>query len=325
MRYRKFGDAGWKVSEVGLGTWQFGGDWGAVSEEGARAVMKAAVDCGVTFFDTADVYGAGRSETLIGGFFDECSEKVYIATKMGRLEGYPDGYSLDLFRRCVENSLKRLKREAIDLLQLHCIPQRYLESGEAFDWLRVLRDEGKIRAFGASVETEGEAEICLEQSDLASLQVIFNIFRQKPADGLFKRAKRNGIALILRLPLASGLLAGKFSRETAFASSDHRTYNRNGEAFSAGETFSGLEFAFGLECVEEIRRHVPAGMDMAQFALRWILDHPEVSVVIPGATKVAQVQGNAAASDLPPLAKPVHTALRKLYDEKIDQRIRGRM
>ncbi|MBN1306834.1 MAG: aldo/keto reductase, partial [Chitinispirillaceae bacterium] len=211
-----------------------------------------------------------------------------------------------------------------DLMQLHCIPQRYLESCEVFDWLRELRDEGKIRAFGASVETQEEAEICLEQSDLASLQVIFNIFRQKPVDRLFKRAKRNGVALIVRLPLASGLLAGKYSRETTFAPSDHRTYNRNGEAFSVGETFSGLEFTLGLDCVEEVRRLVPAGMDMAHFALRWILDHTEVSVAIPGAAKVAQVKSNAAASDLPPLPKPVHTALRRLYDEKIDRLIRGR-
>jgi len=323
MHYRKFGAAGWNVSEIGLGTWQFGGDWGAMPEATATAIMKTAVDCGVNFFDTADVYGNGRSETLIGGFLSSCSERIRVATKLGRLEGYPDGYSFELFRRCTENSLKRLNVEIIDLLQLHCIPRDHLESGEVFDWLRVLRNEGKILAFGASVETEEEAEICLEQSDLASLQIIFNIFRQQPAGGFFKRAQRNRVALIVRLPLASGLLAGKFTKDTVFASSDHRTYNRNGEAFSVGETFSGLEYSYGLECVEAVRKLVPAEMEMAPFALRWILDHPEVSVVIPGATKATQVQTNAAASDLPLLAKPVYTALRKLYDEKIEPRIRG--
>ncbi len=324
MHYRQFGSTGWKVSEIGLGTWQFGGDWGGLDEGVARAILTTAVDKGINFIDTADVYGGGRSETLIGKFCSGCGERVYVATKLGRLEGYPDGYSLDLFRRCVENSLQRLKREAIDLLQLHCIPEKHLKSGEVFDWLDVLRTEGKICAFGASVETSGEALICLQRPDLASLQVIFNIFRQKPAEEFFGEARRNNTALIVRLPLASGLLSGKFTEATTFAPSDHRTYNRNGEAFNAGETFSGLEYGYGLACVETVRECVPAGVPMAQFALRWVLDHPEVCVAIPGATKVSQVESNAAASDLPPLSHQVHETLRRLYNDKIDKHIRGR-
>ena len=323
MHYRKFGSTGWDISEVGLGTWQFGGDWGTLTDETAIEIMKAAVDRGVNFFDTADVYGGGRSETLIGRFLDGCGEKVYVATKLGRLEGYPDGYSPDLIKRCIENSLRRLNREVIDLVQLHCIPVKYLQSGEVFDWLRMVRDKGMIRAFGASVETESEAEICLNQPDIASLQIIFNIFRQKPADELFGKVGKHGSAVIVRLPLASGLLAGKYTKETVFAPSDHRTYNRNGEAFNAGETFSGLEFDYGLECVEEVRRLVPAGVEMAQFSLRWVLDHPEIGVVIPGATSGSQVRSNTAASDLPSVEEPLHFALRKIYDEKVGGRIRG--
>jgi len=324
MNYRQFGNVGWKVSEVGLGTWQLGGDWGAVSEEGARSILSTAVDNGVTFFDTADVYGGGRSETILGTFFKDISEEYFIATKLGRLEGYPDGYTPELFTRCIENSLRRLQRDTIDLAQLHCIPRKWLVSGEVFDWLRILRNEGKIRAFGASVETLEEAQLCLKQPDVASLQIIFNIFRQIPADELFGQAKENGTALIIRLPLASGLLSGKFTTETKFADNDHRSYNRNGEAFSAGETFSGLEYEYALSCVEKIRTVIPDGMTMTQFALRWILDHPEVSVVIPGATRVEQVRSNAAASALERLGNDSHRYLREFYTTDVEDKIRGR-
>ena len=322
MEYRNLGQSGLKVSEVCLGTMTFGG---RTDEAESLKLVDVAFAHGVNFFDTADVYGGGRSESIIGAFLDDCSEEVFVATKLGRFEGYPDGYSLVLFRRCIENSLRRLKRDVIDLIQLHCIPQEYLENGEVFDWLRVLRDEGKIRAFGASVETNHEAAICLQQADIASLQIIFNIFRQQPADDFFNAAENNGTALIVRLPLASGLLAGKFTASTVFVPSDHRNYNRNGEAFSAGETFSGLTFSYGLDCVEKVRELVPSGRSMAQFALRWILDCKEVTVIIPGATKVAQVEGNTAASELSPLSQDIHKALRQLYDEKIASYIRGRM
>ncbi|MBN1757874.1 MAG: aldo/keto reductase [Chitinispirillaceae bacterium] len=323
MKYRQFGKLPWNVSEVGLGTWQFGGDWGTIDETTAYSILSAAVDRGVNFFDTADVYGSGRSESIIGGFLSGCSETVYVATKLGRLEGYPDGYSRELFRRCTENSLRRLRRNTIDLMQLHCIPLPLMERGEVFHWLRELRQEGKIRAFGASVETAEEARICLQQDDLASLQVIFNIFRQQPAEAFFKDAENNGTALIIRVPLASGLLSGKFNVATEFPSADHRNYNRNGEAFSAGETFSGLEFRYGLECVESLRPQVPAGISMAAFALRWILDFPEVSVVIPGASKVAQVESNTAVSELEPFSPSLHTSLQEFYREKIEGHIRG--
>lgn len=323
MHYRQFGTTGWKVSEVGLGTWQLGGDWGSVSEDDARSILSTAVDNGVTFFDTADVYGGGRSETILGTFFKDISEEQVIATKLGRLEGYPDGYTAELFTRCIENSLKRLRRDTIDLVQLHCIPRKWLVSGEVFDWLRALRTEGKIRAFGASVETVEEARVCLNQPDIASLQIIFNIFRQTPADDLFSQAKENGTALIIRLPLASGLLSGKFTAATKFADNDHRSYNRNGEAFNPGETFSGLEFEYALSCVEKIRTEVPDGMTPAQFALRWILDYPEVSVIIPGATKVEQVQSNITASAIDHLGNDVHRRLREFYTTDVKDKIRG--
>ncbi|NLW32414.1 MAG: aldo/keto reductase [Fibrobacter sp.] len=324
MKYRTFGNTDLEISEIGLGTWQFGGDWGQITDSVAKAVLDTAIRCGINFFDTADVYGAGRSESIIGNFLKDKNEPVFIATKLGRLEGFPDSYSLELFRRCTENSLKRLGRDCIDLTQLHCVPQNLLVSGEVFDWLRVLQNEGKIRYFGASVETIEEALVCLEQDGLSSLQIIFNIFRQKPSGLLFEKAAQKGVALIIRVPLASGLLSGKFTRETGFEPGDHRSYNRNGEAFNAGETFSGLDFEYGIELTNQLKEYVPTDITMAQFALRWILDHPEISVVIPGASKTSQVESNASASDLKPLGNNLHTILKSFYNEKVDQYIRGR-
>lgn len=323
MQYREFGITGFKVSEIGLGTWQFGGDWGNVSDTEISSILKSALDSGVNFFDTADVYGAGKSESLIGNFLRKESKNVFVATKLGRLEGYPDKYSLDLLRKCTENSLKRLGREIIDLTQLHCIPSPLLKNGEVFEWLRVLRNEGKIRYFGVSVETVDEALMCLEQEGLTSLQIIFSIFRQKPIDKLLQKSAEKKIALIIRLPLASGLLAGKYTKSTQFASSDHRYYNRDGQVFNAGETFAGLDFGYGIELVEQIRPLVPASMSMSQFALRWILDYPEVSVVIPGASRSKHVVSNVNASNLPSLGKHVHAALANLYKSKIEKNIRG--
>lgn len=323
MKYRAFGSTGYEVSEVGLGTWQFGGDWGEMTPERAEEILQTALDNGINFFDTADVYGAGRSESFVGDFLSTKDSQVYVATKLGRLEGYPDDYSLELLRRCTENSLRRLKRETIDLTQLHCIPRKHLESGEVFDWLRELKNEGKIRQFGASVETIEEAMICLKQDDLASLQVIFNVFRQKAADELFPKAAEKGVALIVRLPLASGLLAGKYTKETTFAPSDHRTYNKDGQAFNVGETFSGLPFEYGVDLADKIKPMVPGQMSMAQWAQRWILDHPQVSTIITGASKPAQVAANAAASELPALGDDVHAKLRSIYKDSIEQYIRG--
>jgi aryl-alcohol dehydrogenase-like predicted oxidoreductase len=323
MHYRKFGSTGFNVSEVGLGTWQFGGDWGDLLEQDARAILKSALDRGINFFDTADVYGSGRSETFIGSFLQDINEKVFVATKLGRFGGYPDKYSFGFVKKCTENSLRRLKKETIDLTQLHCVPRKLLENGEIFDWLRTIQKEGKICHFGASVETIDEAFLCLKQDGLTSLQIIFNIFRQKPMEKLFAQAAARNVALIVRLPLASGLLSGKFTKTTIFGSGDHRNYNRDGQAFNVGETFSGLEFQHGVELVDEIKTLVPANITTAQFALRWILDYPEVSVIIPGASKTEQVVSNASASDIGPLDKGVHSQLHLLYREKIESQIRG--
>ena len=323
MNTRLFGNTEFKASEVGIGCWQFGGDWGQVSDEDALATLAAAVDNGVNFIDTADVYGAGRSETLIGQFLRDQSEEIFVATKLGRLQGYPDDYSYDLLRECTEDSISRLGVEAIDLTQLHCVPPKELERGEVFEWLRRLQQEGKIKHFGASVESMDEAKICLAQEGLASLQIIFNIFRQKPIDTLFEQAKTKGVALIIRLPLASGLLAGKFDADTTFPEEDHRNYNRDGLVFNVGETFAGLPFEKGVELANVLKAWVPDDMTMAQMALRWILDFDAVSVVIPGAKNEQQATSNAAASDLPRLPEQLHQALARFYEGSVEEHIRG--
>lgn len=330
MNTRSFARTTQSVSEVGLGCWQFGGDWGTCSDEDATSTLAAAVDAGVTFFDTADVYGRGRSESLIGGFLKErkLRGKIYVATKLGRLAGYPSAYTPELFRKCTEDSLKRLGLAALDLTQLHCVPKHYLKTGEVFGWLETLKKEGKIKAYGASVESMEEAQLCLQYEGCSSLQIIFNIFRQKPIHSLFERAKAKGVALIIRLPLASGLLAGKYTKETTFEPQDHRTYNRDGQAFNVGETFAGLPFPVGVECAQHVKEIFSAAglldnATMAQQSMRWILDHDAVSVVIPGAKDGSQAMNNAAASDLPPLPKSVHESLAKLYEKQVRGQIRG--
>lgn len=323
MKYRSFNKTDFQSSEIGLGAWQFGGDWGEVADNEAMNILAAAVDNGVNFFDTADVYGAGRSESLIGNFLKNRKEKVFVSTKLGRLKGYPDSYSLDLFRQCTEDSLRRLQIDCLDLAQLHCVPTDYLRSGAVFDWLRQLREEGLIRNWGASVETMEEALICLEQDDITSLQIIFNIFRQKPIETIFDQARGKKVALIIRLPLASGLLSGKFNKDTTFSPQDHRCYNRDGQAFNVGETFAGIEFAKGVEIVDLLKPLVPPNMSMSQLALRWILDFEAVSVIIPGATRHQQVLSNVAASDLPPLSSDIHQKLKEIYDREIKDHIRG--
>ena len=325
MQQRPFGMSGPSVGEVGLGCWQFGGDWGEVGDDTALAVLRAAVEHGVDFLDTADVYGGGRSEALIGRFRREAKAPVFVATKLGRAAGagFPDQFTWESFRDCTEASLKRLGVEALDLTQLHCLPTDWLARGEVFHWLRRLRDEGKIRRFGASVETMDEALICLNQDGLASLQIIFNIFRQKPITALFDKAQARGVALIVRLPLASGLLTGKYTKDTHFAPQDHRTYNRNGEAFNVGETFAGLPFETGVGLADELKPLVPPGMTLTQMAMRWILDHPAVSVVIPGAKNPEQAAANAAISDLPPLPPDLHAKLRAFYESNVTAHIRG--
>lgn len=327
MRYRTSRRIGASISEIGLGCWQLGAaDWGDVPEQRAMEILQAADQTGVTFFDTADVYGNGRSERLIGKYLKSRptgAKPVFIATKLGRLNGYPDGYTADLLRECTLRSLERLGIAALDLTQLHCIPMRHLQAGHVFDWLRKLKDEKLIRHFGASVETMQEAKICLQQPDCDSLQIIFNIFRQKPIDELFAEAKQKGVAIIVRLPLASGLLAGKYTRDTTFAPGDHRTFNRNGEKFNVGETFAGLEFSRGVELVDRLKAWVPQNQSMAEFAVRWILDYDAVTTVIPGASKPQQALNNAKSSDLSPLPAPLHKQLRELYATDIAANIRG--
>ncbi|RYF81523.1 MAG: aldo/keto reductase [Chitinophagaceae bacterium] len=325
MKYRSFNNV--QVAEVGLGTWQLGSaDWGAVDEEKAFQILQEYVAAGGNFIDTADVYGNGMSETVIGKFLKTVSTPVYVATKLGRRHDAPNGwhqnFRYDFMRRQVEDSLANLGVNKLFLEQLHCIPTDELQKGEVFDHLRKLQSEALIEHWGVSVETSEEALLCLEQEGLASLQIIFNLFRQHVADEVFAKAAAKGVALIVRVPLASGLLSGKFTKETKFESSDHRNYNANGEAFNTGETFSGIQFSQGVEFAEKIKAILPDDRT-AQWALRWILDHPEVTTVIPGASKPSQVQSNVAASSLPPLAKDIHQQLRKLYDEDIKPAIRG--
>jgi len=326
MKKRLFDDTGVSVSEIGLGAWQLGGaEWGEVSEEDSLMTLRAAVENGINFFDTADVYGLGRSEELIGKFLKDCPEKIFVATKLGRFPkpGWPQNFSLQAFRAHAEGSLRRLGVDALDLIQLHCLPIEVLRQGEVFEWLRQLRQEGKIRHFGVSVESMEEAQISIEQSDLTSLQIIFNIFRQKPIAALFDQAQAKRVALIVRLPLASGLLSGRYTKDTKFPESDHRTFNRNGESFNVGETFAGLPFETGVELTDALKPLVPQGMTMAQMSLRWILDYEPVSVVIAGARNAAQAAGNAKASDLPPLGSELHEKLKAFYEKEVAMNIRG--
>ena len=325
MKHRSFPCPSLPVSEIGLGCWQLGGsDWGSIDDAKAFAILEAATDAGINFFDTADVYGAGRSEELIGRFLKKSSGGIFVATKLGRTPAlYPNGYTEGAVRAATEASLRRLGVEALDLTQLHCIPESVLRQGEVFGWLRQLRQEGKIRRFGASVESDEQALICLEQEGLASLQIIFNVFRQKPAFHLLEEAKKRGVAIIVRLPLASGVLAGKFTAATQFPASDHRNYNRDGAAFNVGETFAGIPFEKALTLCEEIKAFLPEGYTMAQMAQRWILDHEAVTTVITGASRPDQVVANASASNVQPLSPQLHAGLRSYYDVSVASHIRG--
>ncbi|MEO6002846.1 MAG: aldo/keto reductase [Opitutus sp.] len=325
MNTRKFGASGRLVGEVGLGTWQIGGGWGNVTEEVALATLHAAVDAGTTLFDTADVYGNGRSERLIARFLKQTREPVYVATKLGRFSppGWPLNFTRETLRAHTEASLARLGVETLDLTQLHCVPLEVLKAGEVFETLRELKREGKIRNFGVSVESMEEALICARQEGVASLQIIFNVFRQKPADVLFEETKSRQIAVLVRLPLASGLLGGKMSQDTVFAKNDHRNFNRDGQHFNVGETFAGLPFAKGVELAEALKAYVPAGMTLPEMALRWCLDHEAVSVIIPGASNPQQAQSNARASALTPLTPELHARLKQFYQREVAPHIRG--
>ncbi len=318
MRHRRLGKSGIEVSEIGLGCWQLGGDFGPVSEAESAAILSTAMEQGIDFWDTADVYGGGLSERRIATKLSGLTDTITVATKVGR-DGalYPDGYTKEKVRANLQGSLRRLGVERLDLAQLHCVPPEVLMAGDLLAWMEDFRDEGLIRAFGASVETLEEALFAVEHPALTSLQIIFNLFRQDAVGQLFPAAGENDVGIIVRLPLASGVLSGKMRKDQRFADSDHRNYNRHGEAFSQGETFSGIPFETAVDLTEELRVHVPTGMTMAQFALRWILDFPAVSTVICGASRPGQVVENAAVSDMPPLGSEAHAHLAEFYAQRV--------
>ncbi|MGM0498776.1 MAG: aldo/keto reductase [Bacillota bacterium] len=319
MKYRKLGKTGFEVSEVSFGGWAIGGTWGDVEDEQSMAALEEAVDQGINFFDTADVYGDGRSERLMAKLRHETDKKIHIATKAGRrLDPHTAaGYNKENLNKFVDRSLKNLDVDQIDLLQLHCPPTEVYDQEEVFEALEEMVEAGKIKNYGVSVEKVEEAMKALEYENVATVQIIFNMFRHKPADEFFAKAKEKGVGIICRVPLASGLLTGKFSKDSTFAENDHRNFNRNGEAFDKGETFSGVDFELGLKAVEELEEIKPEGLTMAQFALKWILMHDAVSCVIPGGKKPWQVKDNAAASAADDLSAEVMERVDEIYDEYI--------
>jgi aryl-alcohol dehydrogenase-like predicted oxidoreductase len=322
MKTRRLGKTGYEVSEIGLGCWQLGGDFGPVGNETANAILDAANAAGVSFWDTADVYGNGLSERRIGAHPKAAG--VHVATKLGRSGAlFPDKYTREGVRQSLVGSAERLGVATLDLAQLHCVPPQVLRDGAIFGWMDEFRAEGLVRHWGASVETIEEGLICLEQPGCATLQVIFNLFRQDAAKELLPRAAEKDVGIIVRLPLASGLLSGKFDKTTRFDASDHRNYNRDGQAFSVGETFSGIPFERGVELVAELRGLAPEGMPMSQFALRWILDHPQVSTIIAGVSKPEQLADNVAASEQKSLFPALMTTLADWYEREVKPDIRG--
>lgn len=320
MNYRSFGRTGWQVSEISFGAWAIGGSWGSVSDDDALAALRTAIDSGVNFIDTADVYGDGRSERLIAQVLKERSEQVYVATKAGRrlnphvAEGYNNRGNLTAF---VERSLKNLDVEALDLVQLHCPPTPVYYMPEVFGILDDLVAAGKIKYYGVSVEKVEEAIKAIEYPNVQSVQIIFNIFRQRPEELFFDLAKLRRVGILARVPLASGLLTGKMTRQSTFAADDHRNFNRYGQAFDRGETFSGVDYDTALEAVERLRPLVPSGATMAQFALRWILMFDAVSCAIPGAKNPQQAIDNIKAAGLPPLSDDVMAQIQVIYETKI--------
>jgi aryl-alcohol dehydrogenase-like predicted oxidoreductase len=325
MEQRILGKTGRNVSIVGLGTWQLGADWGTVDPAQAQAILAASVEAGVTFFDTADVYGDGKSEQAIGKFLaDNPGHGVTVATKMGRrMEQRPENYSLANFRQWVDRSRKNLGAETLDLVQLHCPPTAVYSNNEVYDALDTLVAEGAIRNYGVSVERTDEALEAIRHEGTASVQIILNAFRLKPLDEVLPAAKAAGVGIIARVPLASGLLSGKYSKDTTFAENDHRNYNRHGEAFDVGETFSGVDFELGLKAVAEFEQLVPSGATTAQAAIAWIAAQDGVSSVIPGARNVEQAQGNAAAAGVS-IGKEFDDGVRWIYDHYFREAIHPR-
>ncbi|MBO0869641.1 MAG: aldo/keto reductase [Micromonosporaceae bacterium] len=326
MEQRAFGRTGRQVTVVGLGAWQLGADWGEVSEADALAILHAALDAGVNLIDTADVYGDGRSERLVGRLLRERPDAgLTVATKMGRrVPQQPEAYRLDNFRAWTDRSRENLGVATLDLVQLHCPPTPVYATDAVFDALETLVQEKRIAAYGVSVETCEQALAAIARPGVATVQIILNMLRHKPLEQVLPAARAAGVGILARVPLASGLLSGRYDEQTTFAEDDHRTYNRHGEAFDVGETFSGVDFATGLQAVRRLAPLVPTGATMAQFALRWILDQPGVSTVIPGARSPEQVRGNAAAAGLAPLDPSTMDAISQVYDELIRPQVHTR-
>ncbi len=326
MNYRPLGRTGWKVSEISFGAWAIGGAWGKVSDEDALAALNKAVDSGVNFIDTADVYGDGRSERLIAQLKKSRKDGIIVATKAGRRLPHQvvEGYSRANLTAWVEDSLRNLATDALDILQLHCPPTELYYRPEIFGILDDFVKAGKIRYYGVSVEKVEEALKAIEFPNVQAVQIIFNCFRQRPAELFFPQATRKQVGILARVPLASGLLTGKFRRDSTFVADDHRNFNRHGELFDVGETFSGVDFDAGLEAVEQIRRVLPPGVSMGQFALRWILGFDAVTCAIPGGKRPEQVAENCATSDLPPLTRETMDAIRKIYEQKISAQVHQR-
>ena len=323
MPTRTLGKTGYGVSAIGLGCWQLGGDFGPVGDETARDILRTARSLDVNFWDTADVYGGGQSESRIGAFTDK--KGVLVATKLGRgpeFEGMTR-YTRERVKQSLAGSIGRLGVETLDLAQLHCIPIEVLRDGEIFTWLDDMRAAGMIRHWGASVQTVEEGMLALRADTCTALQTIFNLFRQAAIDSLFPAAQKANAGIIVRLPLASGLLSGRMSASTTFTAQDHRSYNRDGQAFYVGETFSGLPFERGVAFADEIKHWLPAGMSLAHLALRFILDQPAVSTVIAGVTRPAQLEDNVAAAAMEPLEAPLVARLRDFYLEKVRPEVRG--
>jgi aryl-alcohol dehydrogenase-like predicted oxidoreductase len=321
VEYRKFGQTGWNISTIGFGAWEIGGEWGVVDDSLSMAALHKAVELGVNFFDTSDVYG--HSEELIGRFRKEAGSPIYIATKAGRrLSPHAaEGYNKQNLTAFVEHSLKQLGVERIDLLQLHCPPYEVYYRPETFSALDDLVQSGKIQFYGVSVQKVEEGLKAIEYPNLQSIQIVFNAFRQRPAELFFREAARRQKAVIARVPLASGMLTGKMKPDTKFDKDDHRVFNRQGEVFDRGETFSGVDYETGLQAVEELRPLVPSGVSLAQFALRWITMFPEVTCTIPGARNPQQVQDNSSSAELPPLSSEVMAKVKEIYDRRLLQSV----
>jgi aryl-alcohol dehydrogenase-like predicted oxidoreductase len=326
MKYRKFSDLGWDVSEVGLGCWQIGWCWGDVTERDARELLKKSLDEGINFFDTSDTYGDGRSEKFLSEIIKSTSEKIYVTTKLGRrIRGtnYPKGYKQEPMEEFIDRSLMNLGIECIDLLQLHCPPSEIISKKETYEMMDEIVKKGKVANYGVSVHKISDAMEAIKNPNVKSIQLVFNIFRQKPTEIFFSEAKKKNVAVIVRGPLASGLLTGEINRDTKFAENDHRNYNIKGEAFDIGDTFSGVNFEKGIEAVEQLKKIVPDNFSLSTLALKWILSHDAVSVVIPGAVNKSQVKINAGTSDLDDISDII-PKINSIYDELIKADVHNR-